>query len=176
MAWRTSRLACTGRAPKPSRVLLVNNLLIMALFAAVIVGTLAPTFIELVGGKLTLCGNGFMPTFVYPSLALSLMSLGVWTKFSREGVGGTVLLLLSFAGLLGLAFILSLSGLCSKAGLMSPCALGCSFQPSVRGGSNIGGASQGHPYKPRMLALAHLGLASAVLAGQPQHCCPKSVF
>ena len=147
-------------------VLLINNLLIMALFSAVIAGTLAPTFIELVGGETYVVRERFYtPTFVYPSLALlTLMSVGVWTRFSREGVGGALSLLLSFAGLLALAFALSFSGAFPiRAGLMF--ALGTWVLTSTVGAWYQ--QNQGRLMKASLSshgwALAHIGLAVAVL-------------
>ena len=147
-------------------VLLINNLLIMGLFAAVVAGTLAPTFIELVGGETYVVRERFyVPTFVYPSLALlALMSLGVQTRFASPGVRAPLFLGLSFAGLLALGVSLSLStALPLRGGLMF--ALGLWVLIATIG--TWYGQGRGRwmtlPAASHGWALAHIGLAVAVL-------------
>ena len=149
-------------------VLLLNNLLLMALFAAVIAGTLAPTLIELLGGETYVVRERFyVPTFVYPSLILfALMSLGVWTRWSEVGVQGMRLLTISFIGLLGLAVILIFTtSLPVRAGLMF--ALGgwvllatiAAWLNQMQGWERI----RRMPLRSHGWALAHVGLAIAIL-------------
>ena len=85
--------------------LLLNNLLLMTLFIAVLAGTLAPTGIELLGGETYVVRESyFNPTFAYPSLILlALMALGVHMGWTRIGVRGLIGLLMAL-GVLAAVF------------------------------------------------------------------------
>ena len=148
--------------------LLLNNLLLMTLFAAVLAGTLAPTAIALAGGETYVVRERFyVPTFVYPSLVLlALMSLGTWTRWSRTGLGGRWLLGLSLSGLLALALIaITMTDLPIHAGLLF--ALGAWVMVASLGAWAAQVRQLGRlrrlPARTHGWALAHLGLAIAAL-------------
>ena len=149
-------------------LLLINNLLLMTLFAAVFAGTLAPTLIEILGGETYVVRERFyIPTFVYPALVLlSLMSLGVWTRWAQPGFAGRWLLVGSFVGLLTLALVVgSYSKVPLKAALMF--ALGSWLLLSTLGAwfQQIRHISRfiRLPVRHHGWVLAHAGLAIAVL-------------
>lgn len=168
-------LGTRGQLPNPEALaanrqgaLLLNNLILMALLAAVAAGTLAPTLIELLGGETYVVGTPFyVPTFVYPALGLvALMALGVWSGWRRQGLAGQALLGGSFIALLALALILGFATeLPLRAGLVF--ALGAWLVSSTLA---AWGRQVGRPQNLRSIpiqnhgwALAHLGLAVMLL-------------
>lgn len=164
-----------GKLPEPMAMaanregaLLLNNLLIMTLFTAVLAGTLAPTAIDLLGGETYVVQEAFyVPTFVWPALGLlALMALGVWTQWRREGLaapwilGGSLLLLL--IGFLVLSLVTSLPLNAALIFALALWLLVASLGAWVRQVgrlSNLGTI----PVGQHGWALAHVGLSIAAL-------------
>ena len=81
----------------------------MTLFSAVLAGTLVPTLITILGGDTYVVRGAVLcpKHFVYPSLILlTLMTIGVWTKWGGAGLSGGALLGSSLGGLMILAAVL----------------------------------------------------------------------
>ena len=169
------RFGTGGGLPSPEALaanrqgaLLVNNLLLVALLAAVVAGTLAPTLIELLGGETYVVGAAFyVPTFVYPALGLIVfMTLGVWSSWRRQGLAGQALLGGSFAVLLSLALILGFTtDLPLRAGLLFALGLWLATSTLAAWARQLGPLHNLRrlPLQQQGWALAHLGLAVMLL-------------
>ena len=158
--------------------LLLNNLLLMTLFAAVLAGTLAPTLITLLGGETYVVRARFyVPTFVYPALGLlALMSVGVWTRWHGTGLGGQAILAGSLGGLLILAILLILftdlglsAAFMAVLGgwlLVSTVAAWARQAPTWRALTRLAPPRHGWALAHLGLALACLGMAGSTLLTQ----------
>jgi cytochrome c-type biogenesis protein CcmF len=115
--WRAPLLRSPAGFDLTSResFLLFNNILLVIATAVVFGGTMAPFIADVLGlGTLSVGSPYFNPTFLLPMFPLlALVSLGVFARWKRGGLGDSrrrLLASLALAIVLGLAVILGLYG------------------------------------------------------------------
>lgn len=165
-----SRITQTQERLRANRegMLLLNNLFLMTLFSAVLAGTLAPTIIEVLGGDTYVVRERFyIPTFVYPSMALiALMGLGVWTRWGVVGfkkhrvLGATLSTLLIVVSILAIWAELPLA-----AAFMAVLGGWLILSTGLAWARQFNGAwvFELFPLRKHGWALAHVGLATVFL-------------